>query len=309
MRILITGGAGFIGSHIVDAYIDLGHSVTIVDDLSTGLEENINPKAKFYKLDIRDFQGLREIFQKEKPEIVNHHAAQIDVRKSLRDFLFDADVNIIGSLNLLKLSLDYGVKKFIFASTGGAIYGEPLYLPADEKHPALPLSPYGAAKLAIEHYLYVFQQNFSLPFVALRYANVYGPRQNPLGEAGVVAIFTDKMVKGERPTIFGDGEQTRDFVYIKDVVSANILALERDKVGIFNIGTGKRTSVNEVFQKIKQALGKEMEPIYAEERKGEVRHIALDYSLAEKELGWRPKYDIDSGLKETIDFYRKRQDV
>jgi len=305
MKILITGGAGFIASHIADAYIELGHSVVIVDDLSTGFEENINPKAKFYKLDIRDLESLKEIFEKEKPEIVNHHAAQIDVRKSLKDFLFDAEVNIIGSLNTLKLSLDYGVKKFIFASTGGAIYGEPFYLPADEKHPALPLSPYGAAKLSIEHYLYVFHQNFSLPYIALRYANVYGPRQNPLGEAGVVAIFTDKMVKGERPIIFGDGEQTRDFVYIKDVVSANIIALETDKVGVFNIGTGKRTSVNEVFRKIKEALGEEIEPIYAEERKGEVRHIALDYSLAERELGWRPQYDFDYGLRETIDFYKK----
>jgi len=305
MKILITGGAGFIASHIADAYIELGHSVVIVDDLSTGFEENINPKAKFYKLDIRDLESLKEIFEKEKPEIVNHHAAQIDVRKSLKDFLFDAEVNIIGSLNTLKLSLDYGVKKFIFASTGGAIYGEPFYLPADEKHPALPLSPYGAAKLSIEHYLYVFHQNFSLPYIALRYANVYGPRQNPLGEAGVVAIFTDKMVKGERPIIFGDGEQTRDFVYIKDVVSANIIALETEKVGVFNIGTGKRTSVNEVFRKIKEALGEEIEPIYAEERKGEVRHIALDYSLAERELGWRPQYDFDSGLRETIDFYKK----
>ncbi|MBC7328787.1 SDR family oxidoreductase [bacterium] len=305
MKILITGGAGFIASHIADAYIELGHSVIIVDDLSTGFEENINPKAKFYKLDIRDLEGLREIFEKEKPEIVNHHAAQIDVRKSLKDFIFDADVNIMGSLNLLKLSLDYGVKKFIFASTGGAIYGEPLYIPADEKHPALPLSPYGAAKLSIEHYLYVFHQNFSLPYISLRYANVYGPRQNPLGEAGVVAIFTDKMVKGERPIIFGDGKQTRDFVYIKDVVSANIIALKTETVGVFNIGTGQRTSVNEVFRKIKDALDEEIEPIYAEERKGEVKHIALDCSLAEKELGWRPQYDFDSGLKETIEFYKK----
>lgn len=305
MRILVTGGAGFIGSHIVDAYIELGHSVIVVDDLSTGFEENLNPKASFYKLDIRDFEGLRAVFQKEKPEIVNHHAAQIDVRKSLRDFLFDANVNIMGSLNLLKLSLDYGVKKFIFASTGGAIYGEPSYLPVDEKHPVLPLSAYGAAKLAVETYLDVIYKNFSLPYVSLRYANVYGPRQNPLGEAGVVAIFTDKMVKGQRPTIFGDGEQTRDFVYVKDVVSANIIALETEKVGIFNIGTGKRTSVKEVFRKIRDLLGEELEPIYGEERKGEVRHIALDSSLAGRELGWRPLYDFDTGLRETIAFYKR----
>lgn len=305
MKILVTGGAGFIGSHIVDAYIELGHSVVVVDDLSTGFMENLNPKATFYKMDIRDFEAMKELFEKEKPVVVNHHAAQIDVRKSLRDFIFDADVNIIGSLNLLKLSLDYGVKKFIFASTGGAIYGEPLYIPADEKHPALPLSAYGAAKLAVETYLNVIYKNFSLPYIALRYANVYGPRQNPLGEAGVVAIFTNKMVKGERPTIFGDGEQTRDFVYIKDVVSANIIALETDIVGVYNIGTGKRTSVNEVFRKIKELIGEEIEPIYAEERKGEVKHIALDASLAERELGWRPKYDFDTGLRETIDFYKK----
>lgn len=305
MRILVTGGAGFIGSHIVDAYVELGHTLIVIDDLSTGFEENINPEATFYKLDIRDFEGLRKIFQKEKPDIVNHHAAQIDVRKSLQDFLFDADVNIMGSLNLIKLSLDYGVKKFIFASTGGAIYGEPLYIPADEKHPALPLSAYGAAKLAVETYLDVIYKNFSLPYVSLRYANVYGPRQNPLGEAGVVAIFTDKMVKGERPIIFGDGEQTRDFVYVKDVVTANIIALETDRVGVYNIGTGKRTSVNEVFRKIVRLLDKEIEPIYAEERKGEVRHISLDSSLAYKELGWSPRYDFDTGLKETIEFYKK----
>lgn len=305
MKILLTGGAGFIGSHIVDAYIELGHSLVVVDNLSTGFEENLNPKASFYKLDIRDLQGLKTVFEKEKPEVVNHHAAQIDVRKSLQDFLFDADVNIRGSLNLLKLSLTYGVKKFIFASTGGAIYGEPLYIPADEKHPSLPLSAYGAAKLAVETYLYVLYKNFSLPYISLRYANVYGPRQNPLGEAGVVAIFTDKMLKGQVPTIFGDGEQTRDFVYVKDVVSANIIALEKDKVGIYNIGTGKRISVNEVFREIKSLLGKEVEPIYAEERKGEVRHIALDASLAERELGWHPLYDFATGLRETISFYKK----
>ncbi|MBC7328154.1 SDR family oxidoreductase [bacterium] len=305
MKILVTGGAGFIGSHIVDAYIELGHSVIVVDDLSTGFLENLNPKAIFYKIDIRDFAGLEKVFKKEKIDVVNHHAAQIDVRKSLQDFIFDADINIMGSLNLLKLSLDYRIKKFIFASTGGAIYGEPQYIPADEKHPANPLSAYGAAKLAFEKYLQVIHINFALPFIALRYANVYGPRQNPLGEAGVVAIFTDKMVKGQRPTIFGDGEQTRDFVYIKDVVSANIKALESDKIGIYNIGTGIRTSVNEVFRKIRELLGENIEPIYAEERKGEVKHIALDATLAERELGWRPHYDFDAGLRETIEFYRK----
>ncbi len=305
MKILVTGGAGFIGSHIVDSYIELGHSVVVVDDLSTGFEENLNPRAIFYKIDIRDFEGLKTLFEREKPEVVNHHAAQIDVRKSLQDFIFDADVNIMGSLNLLRLSLEYRVKKFIFASTGGAIYGEPLYLPVNEKHPAFPLSAYGAAKLAVETYLDVLYKNFSLPYISFRYANVYGPRQNPLGEAGVVAIFTNKMMKGESPTIFGDGEQTRDFVYVKDVVSVNIIALETNKVGVYNIGTSKRTSVNEVFRKIKNMLGTDIQPIYGEERKGEVKHIALDASLAERELGWRPLYDLDTGLSETINFYRK----
>lgn len=303
MRILVTGGAGFIGSHIVDAYIELGHTVIIVDNLSTGVRENINPSAIFYPLDIRDYAALEEVFKREKPEIINHHAAQIDVRKSLSDFLFDADVNIIGSLNLVKLSLEHNVRKFIFASTGGAIYGEPLYLPADEKHPALPLSPYGVAKLSIEHYLYVFHQSFALPYVALRYANVYGPRQNPEGEAGVVAIFTSKMLKGERPIIYGDGEQTRDFVYIKDVVKANIIALRPEIIGVYNIGTGKRTSVNEVYQKLRQLMGVDIEPIYAEERKGEVKHICLDASLAERELGWKADFDFARGLEETVRYY------
>jgi UDP-glucose 4-epimerase len=229
MKILVTGGAGFIGSHVVDAYLELGHEVVVVDNLSSGSIENLNPKAKFYKMDIRD-SDIEDLFKNEKPDIVNHHAAQMDVRKSVEDPIYDADVNIIGSLNLLQNCIRYGVKKFIFASTGGAIYGEQDYFPADEEHPTRPLSPYGVAKLTVEKYLYFYKEVHGLNYVVLRYANIYGPRQNPHGEAGVVAIFTSKMLKGEQPVINGDGFQTRDYTFVGDVVRANVLALNYDKV-------------------------------------------------------------------------------
>jgi len=235
MKILVTGGAGFIGSHVVDAYLELGHEVVVVDNLSSGSIENLNPKAKFYEMDIRD-SDIEDLFKNEKPDVVNHHAAQMDVRKSVEDPIYDADVNIIGSLNLLQNCIKYGVKKFIFASTGGAIYGEQDYFPADEEHPTRPLSPYGVAKLTVEKYLYFYKEVHGLNYVVLRYANIYGPRQNPHGEAGVVAIFTSKMLKGEQPVINGDGFQTRDYTFVGDVVRANVLALSYEKSDVFNIG-------------------------------------------------------------------------
>ncbi|MGB2885793.1 MAG: NAD-dependent epimerase/dehydratase family protein, partial [Dehalococcoidia bacterium] len=228
MKILFTGGAGFIGSNVVDALIDLGHEVVVVDNLSTGFRQNINPNAKFYQLSIRD-KELSEVFEREKPELVNHHAAQIDVRKSADDPISDAEDNILGSLNLITNCVQFGVKRVIYASTGGAIYGEAQYLPADENHPVNPISQYGISKHTVEHYLYLYSTLYELDYVILRYANVYGPRQNPFGEAGVVAIFATQMLTGKQPTIFGPGDKTRDYIHVSDVTEANILALDRGK--------------------------------------------------------------------------------
>ncbi|RCK71722.1 MAG: UDP-glucose 4-epimerase [Ignavibacteriae bacterium] len=304
MKILVTGGAGFIGSHVVDAYINAGHSVVVIDNLSMGNLKNVNPEAKFLKLDIRD-EKLKEIFQDEKFDIVNHHAAQMDVRKSVEDPLFDASVNILGVLNLLESCKNYGVKKFIFASTGGAIYGEQDYFPADEEHPLRPLSPYGITKLATEKYLYYYEKVFGLQYIILRYANVYGPRQNPHGEAGVVAIFTQKMLEGKQPQINGDGKQTRDYVYVDDVVKANLLALNYNKSEIFNIGTGIETDVNTLFFKLREYTGSKCEEYHAPPKKGEQLRSVLNYTKIKNELGWEPKVYIEEGLKLTVDYFKK----
>ncbi len=224
MKILVTGGAGFIASHIADAFIEEGHSVHILDNLSSGFEKNINPKASFIKADIRD-KSLSKIFEKEKFDVINHHAAQMDVRRSVADPAFDAEINILGTINLLQNAVKYKVSKFMFASTGGAIYGEQEYFPADEKHPTAPLSPYGISKLSVEKYLFFYKAQYDLNYSILRYANIYGPRQNPHGEAGVVAIFSKKLLNGEQPVINGEGKQTRDYTFVKDVVKANLLAL------------------------------------------------------------------------------------
>jgi len=264
MKILVTGGAGFIGSHIVDRLVKESHKVVIIDNLSTGRKENLNPKAKFYKLDIQN-PGVAEVFKKEKPEIVFHLAAQIDVRKSVEDPLEDAKTNILGSLNIIQnfinvnsrklVSNSHKFVKFIFASTGGAIYGDADIVPTPETYPEFPLSPYGICKLSVEKYLNYYWKVFGLPYVALRYANVYGPRQNSKGEAGVIAIFLDKMLSGEKPVINGNGRQTRDFVFVKDVVEANILAMKKNKVGVYNIGTSKETDINTIFRKLKMLTG------------------------------------------------------
>lgn len=304
MKILVTGGAGFIGSHVVDAYINDGHSVTVIDNLSMGNLKNVNPKARFIKMDIRD-EKIKDVFQEEKFEIVNHHAAQMDVRKSVEDPIYDASVNILGVLNLLENCKNNGVRKFVFASTGGAIYGEQDYFPADEEHPLRPLSPYGITKLATEKYLYYYENVYGLRYVILRYANVYGPRQNPHGEAGVVAIFTKKMLEGQQPQINGDGKQTRDYVYVEDVVKANLLALNYDKSEIFNIGTGIETDVNTLFHKIRSYTGSNCEEFHAPPKKGEQLRSVLDYSKIKKELGWEPKIKIEEGLKLTVEFFKK----
>jgi UDP-glucose 4-epimerase len=311
MKILVTGGAGFIGSHIVDAYLAAGHDVFIVDNLSTGQRINLNPSVRFYEMDIRD-QNLAELLSSEQPDVINHQAAQIDVRRSVQDPRFDAEVNILGSLNLFEAALAAGVRHCIFASTGGAIYGEQDYFPADEMHSVRPLSPYGIAKLAVEKYLDYYRAVHGFNYTILRYANVYGPRQNSKGEAGVVAIFCERMIHNEMPIINGDGMQTRDYVYVGDVVSANLLALEAQTEAandIFNIGTGKETDVKTVFHTLQRYLGTDFPEQHGPAKVGEQRRSVLDWRRAERQLGWRPTVDLDTGLKLTIDFYKIRQTV
>lgn len=310
MRIIVTGGAGFIGSHVVDKYIELGHDVTVVDDLSTGKEEYVNKKAKFYKLDIRTKGALEDIFKREEPEVVNHHAAQISVQNSVKNPFYDAEVNILGSLNLIDLSIKYKVKKFIYISSGGAVYGEPLYHPCDENHPVNPLSPYGTSKHVVEHYLYLYLVNNDLDYIILRYPNVYGPRQDPFGEAGVVAIFTMKMLRREDVIINGDGTQERDFVYVKDIVEANVLSLKPNSLGskpldrIFNLGSGKGTSVNKIFEYLSEFTSYVKAPIHGLPKPGEVYKISLSAKKAEDILGWREEFSLEEGLRETVEWFR-----
>jgi len=303
LKILVTGGAGFIGSNIADEYIKKGYDVTVIDDLSTGKFENLNEDAKFYKISLES-PDLEKIFIKEKFDIINHHAAQIDVRHSVKNPVFDAKINVLGSLNLLTLAHKYNIKKIIYASTGGAIYGEPEYLPCDEKHPVRPLCPYGISKHTFEHYLEYYYDLYKLDYTVLRYANVYGPRQDPLGEAGVVAIFTNIILKDKEPIIYGDGLQTRDFVYIKDVVNANILSIEKGNNDIFNISTGIETSVNRIFQYIVNSADKNLKAVYEPKREGEVYKICLNNAKAKKILGWEPKYTVEEGIKETVEYYK-----
>ena len=305
MKFLVTGGAGFIGSNVVDGLIEAGYEVVVVDNLITGKRENVNPKARFYRVDITS-PDLEEVFERERPDYVNHHAAQMNVRKSVDDPMYDARVNVLGSVNLLELCRRYEVKKVIYASTGGAVYGEPLYLPVDEDHPVNPLSPYGVTKHTVEHYLYFYGANYGLRYTILRYPNIYGPRQDPHGEAGVVAIFTEKMLRNERPTIFGDGTQTRDYVYVGDVVTANLLAIDKGDGEIYNVGTGVETSVNELFEFLREAVGVDLEPIYGERRLGEVYRIAITNDKIYRDFGWKPQTPLKEGLFKTIEYYRRR---
>lgn len=304
MKVLVTGGAGFIGSHIVDALLAQGHQVVVVDDLSTGLVENIDPRARFYRMSLLD-EGLGEILAQERPQVVSHQAAHVDLRKSMAEPVVDAQVNILGSLNLLTHCLRLGVERVIYASSA-AVYGEPEYLPVDEKHPINPLSPYGTSKHAVEHYLKLFPQQKRLSYVVLRYSNVYGPRQNPRGEAGVVAIFSQQMLRGERPTIFGPGDKTRDYIHAQDVVAANLLALEKGENGIYDISTGIETTDQQVFDSLAQLLDYKGSPIYAPVREGEVYRICLDWGRARAELGWSPRLSWEEGLALTIPYYRKQ---
>jgi UDP-glucose 4-epimerase len=307
MKVLVTGAAGFIASHVVDLLIERGHEVVIVDDLSTGRRSNVHSRARFYQMDIRD-PKLAEVFERERPEFVDHHAAQMDVRKSVADPQFDADVNVRGSINVLECARRYGVRRVVYISTGGAVYGEPEYLPVDEKHPINPICPYGASKHTVEHYLFMWKQLYGLEYAVLRYPNVYGPRQDPHGEAGVVAIFTGLMLKGQRVTINGDGAQTRDFTYVGDCAAANLLALEHPGAdGIYNVGTNKPTSVNEIFETLKDVTHYPQAAVYGPAKLGETRYIYLNSDRIQSELGWRPTVSLRDGLAQTVEYFREKE--
>jgi len=303
---LVTGGAGFIASQIADAFIAEGHQVTIVDDLSSGFEKNINPKAKFVKANICD-KDLSLLFEEEKFDVVNHHAAQMDVRRSVKDPEFDATTNILGTINLLQNCTKYGVKKFMFASTGGAVYGEQEYFPADEKHPVQPRSPYGISKLAVEKYIHFYSAEYGLKYSILRYANIYGPRQNPFGEAGVVAIFSTKLLKDDQPIINGDGKQTRDYVFVGDIVKTNLLALTDESNDIYNVGTEIETDVNQLFNYINSITGASKEEKHGPAAAGEQMRSVITSNKLFNKFGWRPEIKIEDGLKATVEYFRKEQ--
>ena len=307
MRILVTGGAGFIGSHVVDAYVAAGHEVAVLDNFSTGNESNLNPAAEVHRADLRDQAAVEKAVASFRPEIVNHHAAQSEVPKSVADPGFDAQVNIVGGLNLLKASLDHQVKKVIFISTGGALYGEPDVVPADEDHPVRPLSPYGTSKFSFEQYLGTFKRTFGLEFTVLRYANIYGPRQDFYAEEGrVVAIFASRMLTGKSVTIDGDGEQSRDMLHVGDAATANLAALERGDGEIFHISTGVPVSVNDLFRKLALLTDYKLTPNTGPRRKGDVYRIALDNSRARRGLGWEPRVSLEEGLSLTVDYFREQ---
>jgi UDP-glucose 4-epimerase len=303
VRILVTGGAGFIGSHVCDEFIAKGHSVEALDNLSTGSRKNLSPAVPLAVLDIKSPEAASYIVD-HRPDVICHLAAQMDVRKSVDDPRFDAESNIVGMLNLLEAARRARIKKFIFSSTGGAVYGEQDVFPAPETHPTRPVSPYGVSKAAGELYLGYYRAQYGLDFVALRYANVYGPRQNPHGEAGVVAIFAKRLVACESCTIYGDGAQTRDFVFAKDVARANSLALERDFAGPVNIGTGIETDINRVYELMAAGAGVRQPATHAAAKPGEQRRSCIDPSLAQRVLGWSPTVAVEEGLRQTIAYFR-----
>lgn len=305
MRILVTGGAGFIASHVVDRYIEKGHSVAVLDDLSTGNRENVNPKATLFECSLLDDQ-LEAVFKEFKPEVVSHHAAQVNVRRSVDEPAFDAQVNVLGSIQLFEAARKSECRKVIYASSGGACYGEPEDLPAPEETLVRPLCPYGVSKGTAEVYLEFYGRLYGLPYTILRYANVYGPRQDPHGEAGVVAIFSEMMIRGQRPSIFGDGSKTRDYVYVEDIAEANVLALEKGDGGVYNVGAGRQITDDEIFNAIRDALGAEMTPIYTDFRTGEVRHICLDASRIRRDLGWSAKTPLEEGIPKAVKFYQEK---
>lgn len=302
MKVLVTGGAGFIGSHVVDAYFEAGWDVTVIDNLSTGSRANLDPRATFHNVDLRDPQ-LPDVVAHERPDVVNHHAAQASVPVSIADPRLDADVNVLGTLHLFDACRAAGVRRIVYASTGGALYGDPERLPAGEDTPIRPLSPYGISKYVGEHYLRVLAGP-EATWAVLRYSNVYGPRQDPTGEAGVVAIFTRAMLSGGTPTIFGDGTQTRDFVYVGDVARANVLAATAASSAVANIATGQEASVNEIYRALAGLTDFPAPPAYAAAREGEVYRIVLDVERARRWLGWTPSTLLADGLRRTVEWFR-----
>jgi UDP-glucose 4-epimerase len=303
MKVLLTGGAGFVGSHVADQLLARGHEVAVVDDLSSGKKENIPDGTMFYEQDIRD--GCAEIFEEFEPDALCHQAAQMDVRRSVKAPDFDADVNVLGTIRLLQRCVEQGVRRVVFASTGGAVYGEQREFPAPEDHPQYPISPYGVSKLAGERYLHFYNTQYGLPYAALRYANVYGPRQDPHGEAGVVAIFCGNLAAGRGSTINGSGEQTRDYVYVEDVARANVLALEGDAPsGAYNVGTGIETSVIELYEILRETSGADLLPAHVAAKPGEQLRSSVDPTTAACVLGWRPVTDLVTGLERTLRFFK-----
>jgi UDP-glucose 4-epimerase len=305
MKVLVTGGAGFIGSHLVDRLVQEGHEVIIVDNLVTGKRRNINRAARFYKQDIQSWR-LERVFRNERPNVVMHLAAQMDVRKSVEDPMFDAQVNILGTLNVLQQAVKHGVRKVVFSSSGGAIYGEQEMYPAPESHVTKPLSPYGLSKLCGEQYLSYYQRSSGLQVVSLRYANVYGPRQDPEGEAGVVAIFIQKMLNNEQAVINGNGRQTRDFVFVEDVVEANLAVMGPETQGTYNVGTGAETSINDLFRILVQHTGSTCKEVHGPAKKGEQARSVIDNTRLRHELSWEPKGELSEGLKKTVEYFRER---
>jgi len=301
---LVTGGAGFIGSHVVDRFIAGGHEVAVLDDLSTGRREWIHPRARFHEIDLTDAAATDRCLADFRPEVVSHHAAQIDVRKSVADPIHDARTNILGSISLLQACTRHGARKVIYASTGGALYGEGRSLPATEDHPIQPVSPYGASKHTVEHYLHLWKLLHGLDWTVLRYPNVYGPRQAPHGEAGVNAIFIGLMLQGERPRIFGSGSAVRDYLYVDDVVAANLRALERAGGETLNLGTGVPISVGDIVRELNRILGTSLEPIHEPERPGEIQRIYLDASRARRVMDWVPTVTFSEGLRRTVEWAR-----
>ncbi len=305
MKILVTGGAGFIGSHVVDAFVAAGHEVAVLDNLSTGREENVNPDARLHRVDVRDLAQVQQAVASFRPEVVSHHAAQSEVPKSVADPGYDAQVNVVGGLNVLRACVDSSVRKVIFSSTGGALYGEPDIVPNDEDHPIRPLSPYGTSKFAFEQYLATFERTFQLHYTTLRYANIYGARQDFAAEEGrVIAIFASRMIEGKPVTIDGDGNQSRDMLHVGDIATANLAALDRGDGGTYHVSTGLPISVNDLFRKLALLTEYRLEPRFGPARKGDVYRIALDNTRARNDLGWEPRINLEEGLRLTVDYFR-----
>jgi UDP-glucose 4-epimerase len=309
MRIMVTGGAGFIGSHTVDALVASGAGeVAVLDDLSTGKRNQVNAKATLYQTDLRDAGAVASVVERLRPEIIFHLAAQMDVRRSVADPAFDAQVNLVGFLNLIESARRHGLKRVVFASTGGAIYGEQDEFPCSEEHPRRPVSPYGVAKLATEAYLFFYKAEYGIAYLALRFGNVYGPRQDPHGEAGVVAIFCGRILDGKPVTIYGDGTQTRDYVYVGDVVRAVVAAAKSSASGIaLNIGTGIETNVNDLYSTLAGIADFPTQAEHAAARPGEQKRSVISPARAARELGWRPEKKLADGLEETFKYFKQQR--